>query len=508
MADRPPSSDDDDVPDEVGGPHAPSWGTTAVLFLNLAVGLAMAWSGVPVLLAGAADVVAFGAVDPVRIWSGETWRLLTACFVHVGAWHLGLNMWVLWQVGRVLERLIGTGRLVLVYVVTGLFGFSLSVALQPGLTAGASGAIFGVTGALLAIAAVARHRTLGRFLVASLVPFVVATFAMGFLLPMVNNVAHFGGLLMGFILGYGLAASDTGVGSMGDNGVVHHAIGLRRRILGTGALVASLVGFAVVGVAALEPRFSPRYHVIMGLRDLHTLQLRGNGVDDGVAKRAAAHVVASSSLAPNDGSTVMLQARAAEVAGDEHKAERLAAIAFRLLSRGDRTAAFDAALVELGVVQPQGEMPFGDGFTVRLLCRAALDEEGRALHAPMLKNSCAWLYARANETAVRDPNQAVLLASQAHLESPSTAAITHTWAAALAEAGNAAEGLAVLERLVVSGDATLGVAFLRSERQRLERLAQAQRDTQPLAVPTKPVDAPAPMGAPPLAPPLAPLVTP
>jgi len=500
MSDRPPhADDDDDIPEEVSGPQQ-AWGTTAILFLNLAVGLAMAWSGVPVLFAGAADVVAFGAVDPVRLWSGEVWRLLTACFVHVGAWHLGLNMWVLWQVGRVLERLVGTGRFLLMYVVSGLFGFALSVTLQPGLTAGASGAIFGITGALLAIAAVARHRTLGRFLVSSLVPFVIATFAMGFLLPMVNNVAHFGGLLMGFVLGYGLAAGDTALGSLGDDGVISHTTSTRRRVLGTSALVASLVGFAVVTVAALEPRFSPRYHVIMGLRDLHSLQLRG-APDEAVRARADAHVAAATRLAPDDGTTLMLRARAAEVAGTVVEADRLASAAFARLSRGDRTAAFDAALVDLGVLQPGGEMPFGDGFTVRLLCRAALDEEGRGLKAPELKNSCAWLYTRSAETAVRDPAAAVVLAAQAHAESPDTAAITHTYAVALAEGGNPEEGLAVLERLVVRGDTGLGAAFLRSERQRLAELVRARHPpaappTVPPAVPVVPPVAPQPVAPP------------
>lgn len=493
MSDRPPhADDDDDIPEEVSGPEQ-AWGTTAILFLNLAVGLAMAWSGVPVHLAGPADVVNFGAVDPVRLWSGEVWRLFTACFVHVGAWHLGMNMWVLWQVGRVLERLVGTGRFVLLYVVSGLFGFALSVVLQPGLTAGASGAIFGITGALLAIAVVARHRTLGRFLVASLVPFVIATFAMGFLLPMVNNVAHFGGLLMGFVLGYGLAAGDTALGSLGDDGVISHTTSIRRRVLGTSALVASLVGFAVVSVAALEPRFSPRYHVIMGLRDLHTLQLR-SAPDEDLRTRAANHVAAATSLAPKDGATLMLRARAAEVAGDVPEAERLASAALGRFSRGDRTAAFDAALVELGVLQPDDEMSFGDGFTVRLLCRAALDDDGQALKAPNLKNSCAWLYARSGETAVRDPKAAVLLAAQAHAEDPKTAMITHTYAVALAEGGNPEDGLAVLERLVVSGDRSLDDAFVWSERVRLSDLVRARQPSPapPAAAPGPGVPVPAP----------------
>ena len=100
----PPPSDDDPPAGLLQSDRR--WGTVGLVLVNLAVGLVMAWAGVPVLLARAADVIAFGAVEPPLVWSGEVWRLLSACFVHVGAWHLGLNLWVLWQVGRALERLV------------------------------------------------------------------------------------------------------------------------------------------------------------------------------------------------------------------------------------------------------------------------------------------------------------------------------------------------------------------------------------------------------------------
>jgi membrane associated rhomboid family serine protease len=493
--------DDDDLPEGVPGGSRDTWGTTSILLVNLAVGVVMAWAGVPVLMAGAKDVVDFGAVDPVRVWNGDIWRLLSACFVHVGAWHLGLNMWVLWQVGRILERLMGTGRFVLVYLVSGLFGFALSLALQPGLTAGASGAVFGAVGGLLAVAAVARHQALGRFLVGALVPFVLATFAMGFLLPMVNNVAHFGGLVMGFCLGYGLVAGDERVGARGDDGVISHVADTRRRVLGTAGLVLAFVGFTVTTVSAIDPRFSPRFHVTMGLRDLHTLQLRGPTVDEALRQRAFAHVDGAARLGPDDGATLLLRARAAEVAGDADSARRLAAAAFvRFAVDGDRTKAFNATLAELMLLEPAAEMPYVDGFTVRLLCQAALDEEGRGLKAPELKNGCAWLYAMAHETAVRDPALAVALAREAHAEAPDTAAITHTLAVALAESGNAREGLALLERLAVKGDTTLGAAFLLAERQRLGRLVAQQADVAvpaPTASPPEPPEQvpPAPAAA-------------
>ena len=79
------------------------------------------------LLLSSADVMrAAGAVDAARVWQGEVWRLLSALFVHAGVWHLGLNLWVLWQVGRLLEPILGTARFVLVYLVSGIVGFAAS----------------------------------------------------------------------------------------------------------------------------------------------------------------------------------------------------------------------------------------------------------------------------------------------------------------------------------------------------------------------------------------------
>jgi hypothetical protein len=255
------------------------------------------------------------------------------------------------------------------------------------------------------------------------------------------------------------------------------------------------VAFAATTVSALDPRFSPRFHVTMGLRALHTLQLRGDAAEQAVRDAARRHVDAAVRLAPRDGATLLLQARAAEVAGDEATASTKAAEAFERLLRGDRTTSFDGVHAELGLLQPQAEMPFTDGFTTRLLCRAALDEEGRALKAPLLKNSCAWLYVSAHETAVRDPQLGVALAREAAAEAPDTAAITHTLAVALAEAGQAREGLALLEKLAVKGDTSLGAAFLRAERQRLGRMATTQ-EAAPRPAPPWPPPAALPDGPP------------
>jgi membrane associated rhomboid family serine protease len=464
---------DDDEPDELRGPDPWPFASVALVFLNLAVGLVMAWSGVPVWMAGANDVVTFGGVDPVRVWSGDVWRLLTGCFVHVGAWHMGFNLWVLWQVGLVYERLVGPARVLLVYLVSGVFGFALSMALQPGLTAGASGAVFGITGALLAVAVVARHRQLGRFLATTLLPFVIGTFALGVLLPMVNNIAHVGGLVMGLVLGYGLVAGDPTIGTMGDDSAADgERVSAARNRASITALVMGLGSFGVVFNYALEPKFSPQFHVVMGLRDLHAAQV--HAPNEALLKQAEAHAATARELAAHDGNTLLLLARLAEFKGETASSAALGAQAFAKLRDGSRTSTFDAVLRQLALIEPDNEMPYVDGYTVRVLCRAALDDEGRADKAPLLKNSCAWLYVRANEEPLRDAALAVLLAREAVAEAPDDAMITHTLAVALGDAGQAREGLALLEKLVVRGDRTLPPALLATELQKLTRLAAEQ----------------------------------
>lgn len=487
----PNDNGDDDDPPELFGESNKRWGTVGILIVNLAVGVVMAWAGVPVIFpTDSAGLVSFGALEPTHLWAGEVWRLVTACFVHVASWHLGLNLWVLWQVGRALERLMGTARYVLVYLASGIFGFALSTALSPGVTVGASGAIFGVTGALLAIALLTHQRPLGKFLITSLQPFVIGTAALGLLLPFMNNIAHFGGLLMGFVLGYGLNAGDRSFvdGSDADRAVLTAAIEPRERAFGVVALVVSLALFAGIGLYAVEPRYSPRFHALMGLRALHTAATalpadKKTGLDDG-----RAHADRARALAKDDAGTHVLLARLKESDGDVDGAAQEGARAFALYSAdvSDRYAAFDAATAELGLVDGSGDadgMPWSDGYTVRVLCNAALDA-GTA-PAPLLKNACAWLLLRAREPAVRDPARALGLAREAFRESDQkNGAVAHTYACALAQNGQASEGLAVLERLVVDGDLDgVSPAFINSERARLQQLAAQQAKAAAAAPP-------------------------
>jgi hypothetical protein len=335
-----------------------------------------------------------------------------------------------------------------------------------------------------------------------LLPFVLATFALGALVPMVNNVAHFGGLLMGFLLGFGLSAGDrsflvagAGVDDDTAKAAALATVSSAERAAGMIALVVSVVGFAATTAYALEPRLSPRFHAVMGLRAAHDASVAHADALKGAPLAAArAHAEAAAALAPDDGTTGALVARLAALDGHDDVARARMGRAFRtwLPESGDRNAAFEAAATELALLEPDDEMPFADGFTTRLLCDAALDDDGVNQPSHNLLNSCAWLLLRARERPVRDPVAALPLARAAwETSKKERAEIVHTYACALADNGAAAEGLALLEQLsLAEHGAALAPAFLARERARLARLAdeqaRARRPAADAATPSSP----------------------
>ena len=95
-------------------------------------------------------LIAFGAKVNELIDQGQVWRLLTAMFLHIGIIHLAVNQYSLYAVGTLLERFMGATRFAILYVLAGLCGSLASYWFSPNaISAGASGAIFGLLGALL-----------------------------------------------------------------------------------------------------------------------------------------------------------------------------------------------------------------------------------------------------------------------------------------------------------------------------------------------------------------------
>lgn len=389
-----------------------------------------------------------GAVDAVLVWQGEIWRLFTAMFVHGGAWHLALNMWVLWQVGRLLEPVLGTARYVLVYCVSGIVGFAASLLWHPGLAAGASGAIFGAVGGLLALAAVTRDSPLGKHLARALLPFVVATLFIGFLLPFVDNAAHVGGLVAGFLLSYALFADAKGdrLEELREAGVLlsDEALNLKPRFAGA-ALVAALGLFVVLVPLSLAPWFSPRYHATLGLA-----AVRAQNLEEARTRAEAAERVAS------DDPLVLLLRGRLWLEGEAPDRERAGAFFREALDRygeEDPLSALMRALGDAGLLGEDDTL-FGDERLTGALCDAVLGEEDAG--SALLLNNCAWLFLQADDPTVRDAKRGLALAKKAvaraeGLPGGSKAAIWHTLAEAHAQDGDPEEARVIMERVLAEG---------------------------------------------------------
>jgi|SRR5271156_4233155 len=142
-----------------------------------------------------------GAIYPPAIFERNQWfRLVTAMFLHGSILHIGFNMWVLWDVGVVIEEVYGSARYLFLYTVTGIAGYILS-ALRGNFSVGASGAIMGMIGVMLAITT-KRGGEAMKAQRSRLIFFIVIIFAQGMIPGLnVDNWAHFGGLAAGFALG-------------------------------------------------------------------------------------------------------------------------------------------------------------------------------------------------------------------------------------------------------------------------------------------------------------------
>ena len=181
-------------------------GLTQVIFgINAAVFLGMALSGSTFMDFPVRELVQWGANAGALTLSGEWWRLLTNIFVHGGLIHIAFNMWCPWNLGQLCESLYGRWTYAAIYLICGLGASLASATLHPYIpSVGASGAIFGLAGALIAAF------KLGEFSVPrsalsgtlrSLGAFVVYNLIFGFILPGVDNTAHIGGLITGLIVG-------------------------------------------------------------------------------------------------------------------------------------------------------------------------------------------------------------------------------------------------------------------------------------------------------------------
>src|SRR6202034_179539 len=179
---------------------------THILFgANVAVFLAMAFASGSVMDFPGEVTVRFGANFGPLTLSGQWWRLLTYMFLHGGLMHIAFNMWCLWDLGTLCESLYGRATFAAIYLITGIAAGLASVGWNPGvLSVGASGAIFGLAGALIAsfylgefsLPSVAIGGTLRSLLI-----FAGFNLFFGGMFGGIDHGFHLGGLVSGLILG-------------------------------------------------------------------------------------------------------------------------------------------------------------------------------------------------------------------------------------------------------------------------------------------------------------------
>lgn len=186
----------------------------ALLATNILIFVAMLFFGAGLWHTDTAVPLAWGANFGPATQDGQWWRLLSAMFVHFGILHLALNMWALWDVGRLLEQVFGRVRLLVLYFGSGVVGNLLSLVVQgnQAVSGGASGAIFGLYGALVLFLWREREQLDPRefrWMFGASSAFIVLALVMGQLVPGIDNSAHVGGLATGALLGVALSRPWT-----------------------------------------------------------------------------------------------------------------------------------------------------------------------------------------------------------------------------------------------------------------------------------------------------------
>ncbi len=260
--------------------HSP---TIILIALNTLVYLLMALQGHNFLNFDLDLLLKWGANAGALTSGGQWWRLLTSTFEHGGLLHIALNMWCLYSLGWLAELLFGRSRFTLLYLMCGIGGSLASIWWRGnGVSVGASGAIFGIAGALIPAMLLHSNQQLRKLLkgqLTSIALFVIYNLAFGAALRGTDNAAHIGGLLTGLVLG---AAFPTGPDR-------HEPRGRMRVFAATLLTIVAFVGAGRLAIQRNEP-----YIETEKAADAH---------EHGDTNAAIAHAQRAATLEPEDART-------------------------------------------------------------------------------------------------------------------------------------------------------------------------------------------------------------
>ena len=164
-------------------------------------------------------LVDLGALYTPLVKNGEYYRLITCSFLHIGIIHLLCNMYVIFIIGPQLESFYGKTKFIIIYLFSALMGSLFSCLFTNGISAGASGAIFGLFGSLLYFGHHYRAY-LGNVIASQVIPLLLFNFALGFMLEGIDVSAHIGGLIGGYLISMAVGVKYKSSQSEKINGII------------------------------------------------------------------------------------------------------------------------------------------------------------------------------------------------------------------------------------------------------------------------------------------------
>lgn len=191
--------------------------TYAIIALNILVFLSMYIYG-----NGSTDIytlIKFGANYRGTIINSEFYRLITCAFIHIGVLHLAFNSYALYVIGVQLESYFGKIKYIIIYLLSAISASLMSIIFSNSISAGASGAIFGLLGALLYFGY--HYRVyLGNVLKSQIIPLILVNLLIGFMDQGIDNAAHIGGLIGGFLIAMAVGVEGKSTKQDKINGII------------------------------------------------------------------------------------------------------------------------------------------------------------------------------------------------------------------------------------------------------------------------------------------------
>lgn len=216
--------------------------TYGILVINFAMWVMMTLAG------GSTDsdvLIRFGAMSGPLIIKGQYWRFITPLFLHVGIVHLGFNSYALYQLGTVIEAIYGRAKYIVLFLASGISGSIMSFMFTRAVSAGASGAIFGLLGSLLYYGR-KRPGLFKRGFTTHIISIIAINLFIGFTYPGIDNYAHIGGLIGGYAVSVIMGAYRGKLGT--------------KRYLTLAAFVLLLALVATLGIRAYREDDRVLYH--------------------------------------------------------------------------------------------------------------------------------------------------------------------------------------------------------------------------------------------------------